>query len=105
MYCGGTMGKVTIRFRATNYDDLAANKARPGSRVERVFDGEGLVDTGAVRLYLQRSVIARLGLEPVDRIRSRTMSNRVEDRQVYSPVRMEGTYDWTRSGIGSAGAS
>ena len=84
------MGKVTIQFKATNYDDLAASKHKPGRRKPaRAVEVEGLVDTGAVRLYLQRGVIAKLGLSPVDRIKSRTMSDRAEVRQVFSPVRLE----------------
>jgi predicted aspartyl protease len=88
-YGGIDMGKVTIRCKATNYDDLAANELKLAKRKARTVEVEGLVDTGAVRLYLQRSVIAKLGLRPVDRIKSRTMSDRAEARQVFSPVKLE----------------
>lgn len=83
------MGKATIQFKATNYDDLAANNLRLAKRKARAVEVEGLVDTGAVRLYLQRGVIAKLGLRPVELIKSRTKSDRAEVRQVFSPVRLE----------------
>ena len=83
------MGKVMIRFTATNYDDLAAHSLKLAKRKPRTVEVEGLVDTGAVRLYLQRRVVAKLGLRLVDRIQSRTMSDRAEVRQVFSPVKLE----------------
>ena len=83
------MGKVTIQFKATNYDDLAASNRKLAKRKARTVAGEGLVDTGAVRLYLQRGVIARLGLRPLECIKSRTMSDRAEVRRVFSPVKLE----------------
>ncbi|MCX6903853.1 MAG: hypothetical protein NTW03_10340 [Verrucomicrobia bacterium] len=83
------MGKVTIQFKATNYDDLAASKLKQSKRQARAVEMEGLVDTGAVRLYLQRRLIAKLGLHLVDRIKARTMSDRAEVRRVFSPVKLE----------------
>ena len=83
------MGKVIIRFKATNYDDLAANAIATRKRKSRTVEEEGLVDTGAVRFYLQSQLITKLGLRQVDRVRSHTMSDRSEVRRVFSPVRLE----------------
>jgi predicted aspartyl protease len=83
------MGKVIVQCKVSNYDDLAARDLKLTKRKARTIEIEGLVDTGAVRIYLQRNVIAKLGLRPVDRIRSRTMSDRAELRQVFSPVKLE----------------
>jgi predicted aspartyl protease len=83
------MGKMTVQFRATNYDELAAGSLKVSRRKARTVGADGLVDTGAVRLYLQRRLIVKLGLRPLERIKCRTMSDRAETRQVYSPVRLE----------------
>ena len=47
------------------------------------------MDTGAVKFYLQSSVIRQLGLHPVGEIKMRTMSSRAESRTVFSPVALE----------------
>jgi hypothetical protein len=82
------MGKVTVRFKATNYDELAAMTSGLSTRRARMVEAEGLVDSGAMRLYLQRGVIAKLGLRPVSRIKCPTMSDRAEVRRVFSPVKL-----------------
>ena len=58
-------------------------------RKPRQVQAEALVDTDATRLYLQRRVIATLGLRRVGHITSRTMSDRAEKRAVFSPVELE----------------
>jgi predicted aspartyl protease len=92
------MGKVTTRIRVTNW--LDAELAAAGARGERPrsVETDALVDTGAVKFYLRSSIIRELGLRPVGEVRSRTMSNRLEPRTVYSPVELEiqgrmGRYD------------
>lgn len=83
------MGKVTVTFKATNYDDLSDVARKRTKRRPRQIQAEALVDTGATRLYLQRRVIEELGLRPVNKITSRTMSDRAEKRTVFSPVELE----------------
>ena len=84
------MGKVTVTFTATNYDDLSVLARKRTRRKPRQVQAEALVDTGATRFYLQRRVIAALGLRRVSEITSRTMSDRTEkQRGVFSPVELE----------------
>ncbi len=83
------MGKVTVEFKATNYDDLSDVARKRTKRKPRSVKADALVDTGATRLYLQKQVIAVLGLRPVSEITSRTMSARSETRTVFSPVELE----------------
>ena len=83
------MGKVTVTFKATNYDDLSDVARKRTKRKPRQIQAEALVDTGATRFYLQRRVIEALGLRPVSEITSRTMSDRAEKRTVFSPVKLE----------------
>jgi len=83
------MGRVTVRFRATNYDELAASSFGLATRKAATVEADGLVDTGAVRLYLQRGVVTKLGLRLVGRIKCRTKSDRAEARRVFSPVKLE----------------
>ena len=83
------MGKVTVTFRATNYDDLSDFVRRRRKTRPRAIEAVALVDTGATRFYLQRRVIVALGLRPVSEITSRTMSDRAEKRLVFSPVELD----------------
>ena len=83
------MGKVTITFTATNYDDLSDVARNRTKRKPRSVQADALVDTGATRLYLQNRVIEALGLRAMGQITSRTMSDRAEKRIVYSPVQLE----------------
>ena len=83
------MGKVTVQFTATNYDDLSDVARHKSKRKPRHVSAEALIDTGATRLYLQVSVIKSLGLRAVNEISSRTMSDRSEKRIIYSPVDLE----------------
>ena len=83
------MGKVTVKFVAVNYDDLSDFARKRTKRKPRQVEANALVDTGATRLYLQRQVVDALGLRPVGAITSRTMSDRAEKRDVFSPVELE----------------
>jgi len=92
------MGKITIPIKVQNWEDMARLAAGDTAKPPRAFEGEALIDTGAVHLYLRKSVIQQLGLRPTRTWTSRTMSNRVEARRVYSPVDLEimgrsGTFD------------
>ena len=82
-------GKVTITFKATNYDDLSDLARKRTKRKPRQIQAQALVDTGRTRFYLQRRVIEALGLRPVSVITSRAMSDRAEKRTVFSPVKLE----------------
>lgn len=83
------MGKVTTPIKVTNW--LDAELSSMGARKEepRRVETNALVDTGAVKFYLKSSVIQELGLRPVGEVKSRTMSNRLEPRRVFSPVLLE----------------
>jgi hypothetical protein len=83
------MGKVTVTFKATNYDDLSDVARKRTKRKPRQVQAEALVDTSATLFYLQRRVIEALGQRPVSEITSRTMSDRAEKRVVFSPVELE----------------
>jgi len=83
------MGKVTTRIKVENWFDSELVAAGVRKEKPRCVETEALVDTGAVKFYLQSSVIQQLGLHPVGEIKMRTMSNRAESRTVFSPVALE----------------
>ena len=83
------MGRVTVKIKVQNTDDIALAASRRRSRPPRTIEVEALVDTGATHFYLKSSVIKQLGLRKVDEIASLTMSNRREPRTVYSAVDLE----------------
>ena len=80
------MGKVTVRIKVQNWDDLALLAVGAREDSPRTVEAEALVDTGAVKFYLQSSLIQSLGLRPLSTVQSRTMSDRTETRRVFSPV-------------------
>jgi len=82
------MGKVVEKIQVVNWGDIemaagGARKAPP-----RSIEAEALVDTGAGIFYLQTSLIKKLGLRQVDTVRSRPMSDLLEERRVCSPVEL-----------------
>jgi predicted aspartyl protease len=83
------MGKVVARIKVENWFDSELVAAGVRKEKPRSVETEALVDTGAVKFYLRRSIIQQLGLHPVGETRMRTMSNRAEARTVYSPVALE----------------
>ena len=83
------MGRVDIKFKATNFEDLSDFQRGKSREKPRKIISQALIDTGAVKFYLQSGLIKKLGLRPVDRLASRTMSDRKEQRTVYSPVKLE----------------
>ena len=83
------MGKVTTKIKVQNWDDITLLAAGKRKRAPRTIEAEALVDTGAVKLYLQKSVIESLGLRPIRTLFSHTMSDRTEKRRVFSPVDLE----------------
>ncbi len=92
------MGKVVTAFKVQNWGDIARLAAGDTDRPPRTYEGEALVDTGAIYLYLKKTAIEQLGLRPIRTSRSPTMSNVIETRRVFSPVDCEimgrnGTFD------------
>jgi predicted aspartyl protease len=83
------MGRVITRIKVQNWGDMELLALGQRSEKPRGVETEALVDTGAVKLYLQSSVIRSLGLRPIGEVRSRTMSDRAETRKVFSPVDLE----------------
>ena len=83
------MGKITTQIKVQNWEDLTLLALGHTEDSPRTLEGEAIVDTGAVHLYLRKSVIQQLGLRQIRTWTSRTMSNIVEARRVYSPVDLE----------------
>jgi len=80
------MGRVDTKIKLQNWEDIAVLALGKSRRKPRSLEVEALADTGAVKLYLQQSVIKRLGLRAIGEVRSRTMSDRTEQRRLFSPV-------------------
>ena len=82
------MGKVIEKITVQNWGDLELIAAGARKKSPRTATTEALVDTGAGLFYLKTSLIKKLGLRPIDTVRSRTMSNLLEERRVCSPVEL-----------------
>jgi len=82
------MGKIVTKIRLTNLYDIALQARKVSKAAPRQVEVDALVDTGATRLYLKSSVIKSLGLKPVDRLRSRTISG-PHTARTFEPVRLE----------------
>jgi len=82
------MGKVIAELKLTNHRDLIAKSLKALRGKARRVQVEALVDSGATRLYLKRSVIRALGLRKSGTVISRT-TNGARKRNVYEPVRLE----------------
>jgi predicted aspartyl protease len=83
------MGRVLTKIKVENWLDvelvaMGARKEKP-----RSLETDALVDTGAFKFYLRSSLIRQLGLRPIGEVKSRTLSNRLESRSVFSPVSLE----------------
>ncbi len=83
------MGKVVTKIKVQNWADMELLASGYRKDPPRAVETEALVDTGAVFLYLQASVVRQLGLRPVGEKQSRTMSDRMEKRTIFSPVDLE----------------
>jgi hypothetical protein len=70
------MGKVVTRIRVENWLDAELLAAGTRKEKPRSVETDSLVDTGAVKFYLNSSVIRLLGLRPIGKAKMRTMSNR-----------------------------
>lgn len=84
------MGRVTAEIALTNYGDLilAENGVIPPEKVRRATVS-GIVDTGAARLVLPKSVVDKLGLEPVTSVSVRYADQRTAKRDVVRNVWLE----------------
>jgi predicted aspartyl protease len=82
------MGTVIVKIKVTNQSDLVVQQRKLSKAKPREVEVEALVDTGATRLYLKRSVIRALGLVKLDTIVAQT-TNGPATRTVYEPVRLE----------------
>jgi predicted aspartyl protease len=78
----------TTEIELANLEDL--NLANRGvikpEEVRRVTVKDALVDTGATRLSLPKSIIEQLGLTPFGNAKAKTASG-IVDRTIYSEVR------------------
>ncbi|HAB18503.1 MAG TPA: clan AA aspartic protease [Verrucomicrobiota bacterium] len=83
------MGRVDTKIRLQNWTDIELVALGKSKRKPRLVEVEALADTGAVKLYLRKSVITQLGLRPIGEVTSRTMADRTVKRRVFSPVDCE----------------
>lgn len=83
------MGKVLVTAKIENLSDLyfAHKGLLPDEQVRRVEATDALVDTGATGLSMPRSLIAKLGLDPVRKRMARTSAGTVEV-QIYEGARL-----------------
>jgi clan AA aspartic protease len=84
-----TMGKVVVAAQIENLEDLfkADQGALPPDQVRRVEVTDALIDTGATGLLLPKSIIRRLGLQPLRTRQARTIAGQVP-LPVYRAVRL-----------------
>ena len=82
------MGKVVAKIKLTNYVDLELKRLKLRREKPRAVQTDVLVDTGATRLYLKRSVIKALGLRKEGEVVSKT-TNGTRRRAVYQAARLE----------------
>ena len=82
------MGKVVAKIKLTNYLDLELKRLKLRREKPRVVQTDVLVDTGATRLYLKRSVIKALGLRKEGEVVSKT-TNVTRRRAVYQAARLD----------------
>ena len=86
------MGKVTIQITLQNWGDIELLATSKRKRPARAVETEALVVTGAVKLYLQRAVIQKLGLRPIGEVRSRRMSEHTVQTSVKEPFRFQNNH-------------
>jgi predicted aspartyl protease len=82
------MGRVVAKIKLTNYLDLELKRLKLRREKPRTVQTDALVDTGATRLYLKRSVIKALGLRKEGEVVSKT-TNGTRRRSVYQAARLE----------------
>ncbi|MDE0481280.1 MAG: aspartyl protease family protein [Candidatus Poribacteria bacterium] len=79
--------KHTTRIELVNLKDLNLAEASviDPEEVRRITVENAVVDTGASRLFLPKSLVEQLGLTPVGSRKAQT-TNGIVDRFIYSPV-------------------
>ena len=82
------MGRVVAKIKLTNYLDLELKRLKLRREKPRAVQTDALVDTGATRLYLRRSVIKALGLRKEGEVVSKT-TNGTRRRAVYQAARLD----------------
>ena len=82
------MGKGVAKIKLTNYLDLELKRLKLRRGKPRAVQTDALVDTGATRLYLKRSVIKALGLRKEGEVVSKT-TNGTRRRAVYQAARLD----------------
>jgi clan AA aspartic protease len=95
------VGRFSIDFKVANNEDLI--RAKDGSILPdqvRRMTIRGVVDSGAARLVLPESVVKRLGLESIGKVRVRYADRRTAKRDKVQQVFLEilgrqGTYTAT----------
>jgi len=95
------VGRFSIDFEVANNEDLirAKDGRIPPEQVRRMMI-RGVVDPGATRLVLPESVVKRLGLESIGKVRVRYADRRTAKRDKVQQVFLEilgrqGTYTAT----------
>jgi predicted aspartyl protease len=83
------MGRVTVTAKIENLGDLfmAARGLLPSEQVRHLEVSDALVDTGATGLSMPKSLIQRLGLDPV-RIRTALTCGGTVTAQMYGTAKL-----------------
>ncbi len=84
------VGRFSIEFQVANRGDVL--KAREGLLAEdkvRRATIRGVVDSGAGRLLLPKSVVEQLGLPPADKVKVRYADGRTRTRDTAEDVQVE----------------
>jgi predicted aspartyl protease len=82
------MGKVVAKIKLTNCLGLELKRFKLWREKPRAVQSDALVDTGATRLYLKRSVIKALGLRKEGEVVSKT-TNGTRRRAVFQAAHLE----------------
>lgn len=83
----GRMGEVRARLRLRNSADLAsASEGKLAEEQIRSWEGDGVVDTGAIMLALPAEAVRQLGLQTTRKMRVRLANETALDLDVAGPV-------------------
>jgi len=84
------MGKVTEDVKITSYDSLRdfKNKLIKESEIKSVYLHNVIVDTGATLMSLSKTMIDKLGLEPLREVKVNTAEG-IKETTIYGPVVIE----------------
>lgn len=84
------MGRFAVEFEVVNHEDvnLAKHGVMPAEQIRRVRL-EGIVDTGATRLVLPKSVVRQLGLKASGKVAVRYADGRRAIRPTVEDVQVE----------------